>query len=44
MIATATPANAATAATLTGGVLTVTGDNQDNAITISRNMLRPTTC
>ena len=37
MIATATPANAATAATLTGGVLTVTGDNQDNAITISRN-------
>ena len=37
LVATAAPANAATTATFTTGVLSVFGDNLDNAITISRN-------
>jgi Ca2+-binding RTX toxin-like protein len=37
LIASAGAAHAATTATFTGGVLTVSGDGADNAITISRN-------
>ena len=37
LLATAAPANAATTGTFNGGILTVSGDNADNAITVSRN-------
>ncbi|MGS0684791.1 calcium-binding protein [Nakamurella sp. GG22] len=37
MMAAAGPANAATTATFAAGILTVSGDSADNAITISRN-------
>ena len=37
IIATAAPASAATVATFSAGILTVSGDNANNAITISRN-------
>jgi Ca2+-binding RTX toxin-like protein len=37
MLATAAPASAATTATFSAGVVSVFGDNADNAITVSRN-------
>ena len=37
LAATSVPANAATTATFSAGVLTVIGDSLDNTITISRN-------
>jgi len=37
MVATAAPAHAATVATFSAGILSVSGDNANNAITISRN-------
>ena len=37
IVATAAPANAATVATFASGILTVSGDNANNTITISRN-------